>query len=60
MSDDSVHSVDGTAHQQIYECTECSHRIKIYQREEQAVFCGCNPANRPPMEPTETEDFSDV
>ena len=48
---------DGTDHarQQIYECVECDHRIKIYEREEQAVFCGCVSENRPPMKAVETE-----
>lgn len=33
--------------QQIYECKECEHRIKIYETEEQAVFCGCEDEGHP-------------
>lgn len=28
--------------QRIYQCTECEHRIKIYEVEEQTVFCQCH------------------
>jgi ribosomal protein S27E len=34
----------------VYECKECDHRIVIYEREEQAVFCQCE-AEGPPMKP---------
>lgn len=38
--------------EQLYECIECGHRIKIYEKEEQAVFCTCDDEG-PPMKPVE-------
>lgn len=40
----------GRVTQVVYECEECDHRIKIYETDEQAVFCQCTDAG-PQMNP---------
>lgn len=42
-----------------YECKECEHRIKIYNEDEQAVFCGCNPEGFPMIPVPENKENTD-